>query len=97
MPFIVRQTELFVAWRNGLRDLKARAAITRRLDRITTGLLGDWKSVGGGVSELRIDVGPGYRLYYTMRGRTIVILLCGGEKRTQAADIRKAQVLAKEI
>ena len=97
VAFTVQQTELFVSWRRRLRDVKARAAIVRRLDRISAGLLGDWKSVGDGVSELRIDIGPGYRLYYTIRGRTIVILLCGGEKRTQAADIRAARKLAKEV
>ena len=97
MPYRIEQTEIFKAWHVGLRDIRAKAAIYRRIDRAGAGLLGDIKSVGGGVSEMRVDVGPGYRLYFTIRRRTIVFLLCGGDKRTQDADICRAKELEKEI
>ncbi|WP_315751334.1 MULTISPECIES: type II toxin-antitoxin system RelE/ParE family toxin [unclassified Bradyrhizobium] len=97
MAYLVQQTEIFVKWHANLRDLRARAAITRRLDRVAAGSLGDVKSVGGNVSELRVDVGPGYRLYFTMRNRVVVVLLVGGDKRTQAADIKRAHELASEV
>lgn len=97
MPYTVQQTEVFRAWHKGLRDLTASIAIARRLDRATAGNLGDVKSVGDGISEMRIDVGAGYRAYFTMRGNTIVILLCGGDKKTQKHDIRHAAQLAKEV
>jgi putative addiction module killer protein len=92
----VRQTATFRAWLDGLKDNKARLRIDIRLQRLEKGNLGDVKPVGGGVSELRIDYGPGYRLYFTQQGRTIVILLCGGDKRTQAQDIKRAIEMAKE-
>lgn len=87
-------TETFSRWLNSLRDSKGRTLILSRLDRMSRGNFGDVKFVGQGVFELRIFYGPGYRVYYTMRGETIVILLCGGDKGSQAADIRKAQELA---
>lgn len=93
----VERTEEFDTWLDGLRDDTAQVKIAQRIRRIETGLLGDWKTVGDGVSELRIDYGPGYRLYYTMRERVIVILLCGSTKRDQARAIKLAKVLAKEI
>lgn len=96
MVYLVQQTETFAAWLDGLRDLRARIAIARRIERMAAGNLGDAKSVGGGVSELRVDVGPGYRLYFTRRRGVIVILLCGGDKRSQKADIARAQRLATE-
>jgi putative addiction module killer protein len=68
-----------------------------RIARVESGLLGDWKTVGDGVSEMRVDYGPGYRLYYTMRGQVMVILLCGSEKRDQDRAIKLAKALAKEI
>jgi len=77
-------------WLEGLRDREARARISARLDRLSAGLLGDWKSVGGGVCELRIDHGPGYRVYYGQDGNTLILLLRGGTKRTQTKDIEKA-------
>lgn len=77
-------------WLEGLRDGKTRARIIARLDRLQAGLLGDWKSVGSGVCELRIDHGPGYRVYFGQEGTTWVLLLCGGEKSTQSKDIEKA-------
>jgi len=80
-----------------LRDVTAQSRIAVRLRRVSIGNLGDAKPVGGGVSELRIDQGPGYRLYFTRRGLEVVILLCGGDKRTQAADIKRAQKMAAEL
>lgn len=97
MKYIVRQTEDFSAWLLALRDLRAQAAIGRRIDQAQAGNLGDVKPVGSGVSEMRIDVGAGYRLYFTLRNRTMVLLLVGGDKSTQQTDIRKAIDLAKEI
>lgn len=76
-------------WLSGLRDDQARARIISRLDRLRGGLTGDWKSVGAGVYELRIDHGPGYRVYFGLEGKTL-LLLCGGDKRTQTSDIEKA-------
>ncbi|MBL8575925.1 MAG: type II toxin-antitoxin system RelE/ParE family toxin [Mesorhizobium sp.] len=93
----VRKTAAFLSWVSGLRDFGARARIAARLDRLSLGNFGDAKSVGDGVSELRIDYGPGYRLYFTKRGPTVVILLCGGDKSSQRKDIAKAKELAKEI
>jgi putative addiction module killer protein len=93
----VRQTEVFQKWRRDLRDDKARAAIASRLGRLARGLVGDAKSVGGGVMEMRIHYGPGYRIYFTRRGREIVILLCGGDKDSQARDIEAAKALAEGI
>ena len=87
----VRQTPRFADWLAKLRDKKAAAIIATRIVRVQSGLPGDVKSVGGGVSELRIDYGPGYRVYFTRQGREIILLLCGGDKGTQAADIRTAK------
>jgi len=96
MGYLIEQTDAFLKWHAGLSDLTARVAIARRLERFAAGNPGDTKPVGGGVSELRIDVGPGYRVYYAMRGKTLIVLLCGGDKRTQKTDIRRAQRLALE-
>jgi putative addiction module killer protein len=93
----IRQTEVFADWFDGLRDREARARITVRIRRLSLGNPGDVKSVGSGVSEMRIDYGPGYRLYFTRKGNTIVVLLCGGDKRTQDRDIVRAQELAQEV
>ena len=90
MTFQVRKTVAFDAWLKGLTDLDAQDAIVRRIVRIQSGLLGDVKSVGKKVGEVRIDVGAGYRLYYTKQGKTITLLLCGGNKKTQKADIKTA-------
>jgi putative addiction module killer protein/probable addiction module antidote protein len=95
--FEVQRTSEFDTWHAGLTDLVAQDAITDRIIRIDSGLLGDRRSVGDRVSELRINVGQGYRLYYTMRGQTVVHLLCGGTKKTQKRDIRKAEVMAKAL
>lgn len=94
MTYAVRQTEIFAAWLASLTDRTAQKAIAKRLVRVEAGLLGDWASVGDGVSELRFFVGPGYRVYFTIRQREVVILLCGGDKSTQARDIRQAKELA---
>jgi len=93
----LRKTETFARWLNDLGDLRARARVQVRIERLAAGNAGDVKGVGKGVSELRIDYGPGYRVYFTRRGRAMVILLAGGTKRTQAADIRIAQRLAASL
>ena len=93
----VRQTQTFADWLKRLADLEARARVQMRLDRVGRGLFGDVKSVGGGVSEMRIDHGPGYRLYFTRRGTTTVLLLVGGDKRYQSRDIAAAQAMATEL
>jgi putative addiction module killer protein len=93
----VRQTEAFVQWLADLKDGVARKAIGRRLARIELGLMGDWKPVGEGVSELRFDLGPGYRVYFTQRGQVLVILLCGGDKGSQARDIARARAMLAEL
>ncbi|QEE42101.1 MULTISPECIES: type II toxin-antitoxin system RelE/ParE family toxin [unclassified Methylobacterium] len=95
--FQVRRTGEFIAWLNALREVQARARITKRIDRIAQGNLGDAKSVGDGVSELRFSFGPGYRVYYTLRGDVVVILLCGGDKGSQTQDIERAKTMAREV
>lgn len=92
----VRQTSVFAEWLAGLRDDRARARIADRIVRIEGGLWGDVKFFDGW-GEVRIDYGPGYRLYFTQRGRTVVFLLCGGDKRSQDRDIRRAKKMAKEV
>jgi putative addiction module killer protein len=89
-----KQTETFRKWRTRLKDGRARVLIASRLDRLAFGNAGDVKPVGLGISELRIDYGPGYRVYFMRRGSEIIILLCGGGKSTQAEDIRTAKRLA---
>ena len=93
----IRKTEVFARWLDGLRDIRARARLQVRIERLAGGHRGDAKTVGEGVSELRIDYGPGYRVYFTRRGAAVVILLAGGDKRTQAADIRTAIRLARNL
>ena len=92
----VRQTDLFATWLRKLRDEQARARILIRIRRVSVGNFGDVKPVGDGVSELRIDYGPGYRIYFTQRGGVLVVLLVGGTKQTQRSDIAKAKQIAKE-
>lgn len=92
----VRRTAVFQDWFDRLRDRKAAARINTRIVRIGYGLFGDAKVIGDGVKEFRIDYGPGYRVYFTERGKVSVILLCGGDKSTQSADIVRAKKLAKE-
>jgi putative addiction module killer protein len=93
----IRRTVVFAEWMDGLRDIRARAKIVARIDRMALGNAGDVEPVGEGVSELRIHYGPGYRVYFTRRGLTLVVLLCGGDKSTQARDIRAAKLLAAEL
>jgi putative addiction module killer protein len=93
----VQQTDVFAAWLKGLRDRRARDRILARIDRLSLGNPGDVKPVGQGVSEMRIDYGPGYRLYFKQRGKTLVILLCGGDKSTQASDIERAIEMARKV
>jgi putative addiction module killer protein len=97
MNYLIEKTESFAKCYTNLRDLKAKAAIFRRIERAENGNLGDIKSVGGNVSEMRIDIGAGYRLYFTLRGVELVILLAGGDKSTQQADIDRAIKLVKEV
>lgn len=92
----VRQTRVFADWFAKLRDRQAQARITVRIRRLSLGNPGDVKPVGNGVSELRIDYGPGYLIYITERGGEIVILLCGGDKRSQQRDIARAKQMAQE-
>jgi putative addiction module killer protein len=95
--FRIEQTAEFAEWLDGLRDKRAVEKIAMRLVRIQSGLLGDWKTVGDGVSELRVDYGPGYRLYYTVREQVVVILLCGSDKRDQKRAVKLAKELAKTV
>lgn len=97
MTLELRQTGKFVEWFRNLHDRRAVERIAQRLARVQSGLFGDVKPVGGGVSELRIDYGPGYRVYFTRRGSTVILLLCGGDKGSQARDIEAARAMAKEI
>lgn len=91
----LKQTETFRKWRLRLRDERARALIASRLDRLAQGHAGDAEPVGDGISELRIHYGPGYRVYFQKRGNTIIVLLCGGDKSTQAKDIKMAKRFAE--
>jgi len=93
----IRRTEIFANWLDGLNDIRARARILVRIERLAAGNPGDVKPVGEGVSELRIDYGPGYRVYYKKQRQKVVILLAGGEKNTQAKDIKTALRLAKNL
>ena len=93
----IRQTEKFAKWFSNLRDSRAKGRIDVRIRRLSLGNPGDVRPVGKSVSELRIDHGPGYRVYFTRRGRAIAILLAGGDKRTQARDILDAQQLARNL
>lgn len=97
MTFEVRRTVEFEAWLRGLADKTAAAIVARRIRRVAMGNLGDTRSVGEGVSELRIHNGPGYRVYFTRRGNTLIVLLCGGDKGSQTRDITHAKALAKEV
>jgi putative addiction module killer protein len=93
----IRETETFAQWLDGLRDVRARARVQVRIERLAAGNAGDVEAVGEGVSELRIDYGSGYRVYFKKRGREVVILLAGGDKRTQSADIKTALRLARNL
>ncbi|MDI6027739.1 type II toxin-antitoxin system RelE/ParE family toxin [Corticibacterium sp. UT-5YL-CI-8] len=92
----VRKTAVFSDWVKNLRDIRARVRIQVRVDRLAVGNFGDAKFFDG-IGELRVDYGPGYRIYFVRRGSTVVILICGGDKSTQKSDIRRAIEMAKEI
>ena len=94
---ILRQTETFSRWFSSLKDRSGRIRILSRLDRIAMGNFGDVKPIGEGVSEIRIDTGPGYRLYFVRRENAVVLLLCGGDKSTQDRDIARVKELAKTL
>jgi putative addiction module killer protein len=93
----LKQTETFRKWRTQLQDERVRALIASRLDRLAFGHTGDAEPVGQGISELRVHYGPGYRIYFQKQGHTIIVLLCGGSKSTQAKDIKTAKRLANEL
>ena len=93
----IRKTELFAKWIDNLRDVQAKARVLVRIERLASGNAGDVKLVGEGISELRIDYGPGYRVYFTKRGSELIILLAGGDKGSQSADIKVALRLARNL
>ena len=93
----VRKTEVYAKWLDGLRDIRARARVLVRVERLAAGNPGDVRPVGEGVSELRIDYGPGYRVYFKKQGRMIAVLLAGGDKRTQSQDVKTALRLARNL
>jgi len=93
----LRKTEIFAKWLDELHDIRARARILFRIERLAAGNPGDVKPVGEGISELRIDYGPGYRVYYKKHGQKVVILLAGGDKSSQAKDIKTALRLARNL
>lgn len=93
----VQKTGEFDKWLNALTDERAKAKIAVRIERLSLGNPGDVKSVGDGLSEMRIDYGPGYRVYFKQTGRTVILILCGGDKSTQDRDIKKAKEIAAEL
>ena len=93
----IRKTDVYAKWLDGLLDVRGRARILARVERLAAGNLGDVRPVGEGVSELRIDYGPGYRVYFKQHGREVVILLAGGDKSSQARDIKTALRLARNV
>lgn len=95
--YTVRQTEEFVAWLDDFKDKRAQVRIAARLRQVESGNLGDWQPIEGDVSELRVDFGPGYRLFFTRRGRIIIVMLTAGDKSSQKRDIRRALKLAAEL
>jgi putative addiction module killer protein len=93
----LRRTDVFIKWLRNLNDSNARFRIYQRIDRLANGNPGDVRPIGEGCSEMRIDYGPGYRVYYKDTGKELIVLLCGGDKASQGKDIEKAKELAKEI
>jgi putative addiction module killer protein len=93
----IRKTDTFLNWIDGLQDIRARARILVRIERLRSGNPGDVKPVGEGISELRIDYGPGYRVYFKKIGQKVIILLAGGDKRTQNKDIKTALTLSRNL
>ena len=97
MSYLIQQTQTFERWHESVKDLRAKIAIARRIERASHGNLGDAKTLGNGISEMKIDVGAGYRIYFTLREKVLIILLAGGTKSSQPSDIKKAAALAKEF
>ena len=97
MTYEVTATEHFNTWRENLRDMQLKRRVQARIDRVISGNFGDWRTEAGDVRAMRIDYGPGYRLYYVIREKKVVILLCGGDKRSQSTDIKRAIELAYEV
>lgn len=95
--YTIRQTQEFQDWLDALKDLRAQVRIVARLRLAEAGNLGDWKSISGELAEMRVDVGPGYRLYFTRRGNTFIVMLGGGDKSTQGRDIKRAQRILKQL
>jgi putative addiction module killer protein len=95
--FDILETHIYATWFSRLRDERAKARINARIYRLSRGNAGDVKPVGSGISEMRIDYGPGYRLYFIRRGKTVILLLCGGDKSSQRADITLAKALADDL
>ena len=95
--FTVLQTEDFQQWLDELKNVRAQVRIAARIRQAEAGNLGDWKTVGGEVSEMRVDTGPGYRLYFTRRGSIVIIMLAGGNKSTQSRDIKRAQKMLTQL
>ena len=93
----IRKTDQFAKWLDNLRDIQAKARVLVRIERLASGNAGDVKPVGEGISEMRIDYGPGYRVYFTKRGSELIILLVGGDKSSQSADIKVALRLARNL
>ncbi|MCP4627649.1 MAG: type II toxin-antitoxin system RelE/ParE family toxin [bacterium] len=93
----IHKTELFAKWIDELKDIRARARILVRIKRLALGNPGDVKTVGEGISELRVDYGPGYRVYFKKKGQNVIVLLAGGDKRTQSRDIKTALNLARNL
>jgi putative addiction module killer protein len=96
-PIEIRQTRVFARWFGGLCDVRARALIQARIDRLAVGHFGDVEAVGEGVCEMRVDFGPGYRVYFVRKGVTVVVLLAGGDKGSQDRDIATAIGLARDL
>jgi putative addiction module killer protein len=95
--FTVQLTSQFEEWLDDLDDQRAQVRIAARLRQAEAGNLGDWKSVGGEISEMRVNFGPGYRLYFTRRGKILIVMLAGGDKSSQAADIRRAKRILEQL
>ena len=95
--YLVKQTDIFLKWLKKLKDIKGKVTILRRIDRAKYGNFGDYKYLGNGVNELRVDFGPGYRVYFSVKNSEIIILLIGGDKSTQNSDIKRAKEIFREL
>lgn len=97
MALELRKTETFALWLDGLRDVAGRARVQARIERLASGHAGDVRPLGEGLCEMRVDCGPGYRIYFVIQGKGVVVLLAGGDKRSQSTDIRAARRLARGL